>query len=103
MFCIDGLRIVTREPHEVFDYADTVRAAESMYGEPGSQFLESDRSAMFEAPVFADNLSDIENGNVANANYIGPKPVSQSNNIFELLQNDEESDTEAWPKRGQRS
>ena len=50
---------------------------------------------MFEAPVFADNLSDIENGNVANANYIGPKPVSQSNNIFELLQNDEESDTEA--------
>jgi hypothetical protein len=37
-----------------------------------------------------------ENGNVANANYIGPKPVSQSNNIFELLQNDDdESDTEA--------
>jgi len=87
---------VTREPHEVFDYADTVRAAETMYGAPGSQFLESDRSAMFEAPVFADNLSDIENGNVANANYIGPKPVSQSNNIFELLQNDDdESDTEA--------
>ena len=27
---------VTREPHEVFDYADTVRAAESMYGAAGS-------------------------------------------------------------------
>jgi hypothetical protein len=51
---------------------------------------------MFEAPVFADNLSDIENGNVTNVNYIGPKPVLQPNNIFELLQNnDDESDTEA--------
>ena len=91
---------VTREPHEVFNYADTVRAAEVMYGQPGSQLLASDRSAMFEAPVFADNLEDIENGNVSNVNYIGPKPVgttvAQSSNIFELLsEEDSESDIEA--------
>ena len=71
----------------MFNYADTVRAAEAMYGSPGSQLLTSDRSAMFEAPVAADNFEDIENGNVSNVNYIGPKPVgnvAQSSNIFEL-------------------
>jgi hypothetical protein len=54
---------------------------------------------MFEAPVFADNLEDIENGNVSNVNYIGPKPignVAQSSNIFELLRDDDfENDSEA--------
>ena len=52
---------VTREPREVFDYSDTIRAAETLFHSNQNPFTREDRRFMFETNENdLDNFSEIE-------------------------------------------
>ena len=65
---------VTREPREVFDYSDTVRAAETLFYSNQNPFTKDDRRFMFETgDNDLDNFSEMMSGNDPKSYQLGPE------------------------------
>ena len=65
---------VTREPKEVFNYSDTVRAAETLFYSNQNPFTKDDRRFMFETgDNDLDNFSEMTSGNDPRSYQLGPE------------------------------
>ena len=65
---------VTREPKEVFNYSDTVRAAETLFYSNQNPFTKDDRRFMFETgDNDLDNFSEMMSGNDPRSYQLGPE------------------------------
>ena len=63
---------VTREPHEVFDYVNTIEAAEKLFSSNQNPFTAEDRRYMFEmGDTDLDNFSEMGKGNDPQSYQVG--------------------------------
>ena len=83
---------VTREPQEVFDYADTIKAAETLLMSNQNPYTGNDRRFMFETDeTDLDNFAEMSRGNDPECYQLGPKfqmPNADNEDDFDYDESD---------------